>query len=295
MRSPPLAPEELRQAVLRARDAGDLATRTAAFETLVVALQDFVVGCAYATLRDAGLAEDAAQESFVIAWRRLDQLKEIERFPGWLRRIVASRCHRILRKTARELPRAEELATEAGGDVEERMSRDQQGKLVREALAHLPAGERTAVVLFYYAGHGQAAIAAFLGISEAAVAKRLFSARRRLRTALAPLQASIQRSRPSRSRAFAAMVRAGVYADYVGLYRFPERPELTVRVMRVGNRLVSFSAGQRHTIVPGARLSELRAREFDGRARFVRSRSGRVTHFVYYEFGKRMGMARKVE
>jgi hypothetical protein len=80
----------------------------------------------------------------------------------------------------------------------------------------------------------------------------------------------------------------------VGLYRYDRRPELTVKVERIGNRLVSYSAGQKNTIRLGCRLSELRAREFDGRAQFVRDRTGQIVHFIYYEFGRRMGIARKV-
>jgi hypothetical protein len=33
--------------------------------------------------------------------------------------------------------------------------------------------------------------------------------------------------------------------------------------------------------------------EFDGEGRCHRDRSGRVAHFVYYEFGARLGIARK--
>jgi hypothetical protein len=35
--------------------------------------------------------------------------------------------------------------------------------------------------------------------------------------------------------------------------------------------------------------------EFDGEGRFRRDRRGRVSHFVYYEFGRRFGVARKVK
>jgi hypothetical protein len=34
--------------------------------------------------------------------------------------------------------------------------------------------------------------------------------------------------------------------------------------------------------------------EFDGEACFLRDRQGRVTGFVYYEFGRRLGVARRV-
>jgi len=40
--------------------------------------------CAYAVLGDAYLAEDVAQDAFVVAWQKLDQLRE----PGAFSRLV---------------------------------------------------------------------------------------------------------------------------------------------------------------------------------------------------------------
>ncbi len=288
-------PVDLRAMVLRARDKGDLAARNAAFDGLVRMLQDFAVGVAYARLRDLGTAEDVAQESFVVAWRHLEQLKDCDRFLAWFQRILASQCHRVVRKKSNRLSPITDHAVFDPSNLEEAMQKRERRSLLLEALDQLPATERAAIVLFYFAGRSHAAIAGFLGVTPTTVLKRLFSARKRLKSALAPLRAEISRARPSRSREFAMMVRAGIYNDYVGLYRFEGRPELTVRIERVGNRLVSRSAGQKNTAVAGSRLSELRTKEFDGRARFVRSKSGRVTHFLYYESGRRMGVATKID
>lgn len=294
MTKDPLRPVELRPFVLRARDAEDLVTKNAAFERLVIRLQDFAVGSGYVYLRDVGLAEDAAQESFVIAWRHLHKLKDPNLFLAWLKRIIASQCHRVLRKKSTRLSQIAGETAHNAEPLEEMLARKECDKRLQEALEQLPSAERTAIILFYFAGRSHAAIASFLGIPRTTVVKRLFAARRRLKVALAPFCVAIQGFRPSRNQAFAAMVRAGIYKDYVGLYRYDARPELTVKVERVGNRLISVSAGQKNAVILGRRLSELRAREFDGRAQFVRSKSGRVTHFIYFEFGKRMGIARKV-
>src|SRR2546421_3950958 len=53
--------------------------------------------CAYAVLGDFHLAEDAAQEAFISAWQKLDQLRQPEAFPGWFRRIVLTECNRLTR------------------------------------------------------------------------------------------------------------------------------------------------------------------------------------------------------
>lgn len=291
-RSPP--DPDRHDLVRRARDAqADLARDDADFNRLVTAWRDFAVSTAFGHLHDAGLAEDAAQESFVIVWRRLHTLKDLRAFVPWLRRIIASQCHRVLRKKSSRFSQLDDsVASEH--QVEEAVNRRERARFVRDALAHLSPAEREVLLLARLPRYSNPTIGKLLGIPATTVAKRLASAKRRLRAALAPLDCKIPMARASDRGQFAAMVRAGIYRDYVGLYRFDLRPELTVKVERVGNRLVSYSAGQKNTVLLGCRLSELRTREFDGRAQFVRDRSGQITHFVYYEFGRRMGIARKV-
>jgi len=291
----PLDRLDLSSLVTRARDAAqDLASRDTAFNEIVLVLQDLAVGTAYAYVRESSLAEDIAQESFLAAWRQLHKLRDTNLFLPWFKRIIASRCHRVVPSRRRDFVGVTEDVA-ITDDLEDLVTRRERRALVREALDHLPVKERVAIVLFYFSGRSHAAIAAFLGVPRTTVVKRLYSARQHLRAALEPFETIIERSRPSRNRAFAMMVRAGIYDDYVGLYRFVRRPDLTVRVERVGNRLISRSAGQKNSAILGTRLSELRTKEFDGKAHFVRDRSGRVTHFVYYEFGRRMGTALKVE
>lgn len=53
---------------------------------------------AAAILKDRHLAEDAVQAAFVAALGKLGQLHEAEAFPAWLRQIVRTQAHRILRK-----------------------------------------------------------------------------------------------------------------------------------------------------------------------------------------------------
>src|SRR5258708_40357212 len=91
-----------------AEDVGELIARATAaraariekgqaFGEIVRRYQDLAFACAYAVLGDFQLSEDAAQESFIAAWRNLDQLRQPEAFPGWLKRIVFSQCSRLTR------------------------------------------------------------------------------------------------------------------------------------------------------------------------------------------------------
>src|SRR6185295_18802542 len=68
-----------------------------AYEDIVRRFQDMAVGYGYSIIRDFQLAEDAAQEAFLEAYRNLDKLREPAAFPGWFRRIVFKQCDRITR------------------------------------------------------------------------------------------------------------------------------------------------------------------------------------------------------
>lgn len=71
------------------------AERHEAFGELVLRFQDMAFACAYAVLGDSYLAEDVAQEAFVVAWQKLDQLRDPNAFAGWLKRIVLTQCNRL--------------------------------------------------------------------------------------------------------------------------------------------------------------------------------------------------------
>ena len=75
--------EELERLVERAR-GGDLDT----FGEIVGRFQDMAYGCAYALVGDFHLAQDAAQEAFLEAYRSLDHLQQSK---GETRRSVQNR------------------------------------------------------------------------------------------------------------------------------------------------------------------------------------------------------------
>jgi RNA polymerase sigma-70 factor (ECF subfamily) len=275
--------------VQRARDpAASLHEQHAAFTQLVQQSQHVVFGMALAGLVDVDDAKDAAQEAFATAWHRLRQLRDPSAFAPWLKSIVASECSR--RRRRRKL---ESEATTLPGTHEETPSRLDYQCVIASALEQLSEGERQVTVLFYFLGYSQPQIARLLRIKAGTVGKRLHSARARIRRVL-PRSVRGDFVRITPSVAFAERVRHGLLDAYVGKYRFERRSNHVVSIVREGDTLVSESAGQRHVLVAGAEQSLITV-HYDGEGRFRRDRSGRVTHFVYYEFGKRLGVARRVQ
>lgn len=185
--------EELSQLVARSQ-AGDLD----AYGQIVGRFQDMAYGYAYSVLGDFHLAEDAAQEAFVCAYRSLAGLKERAKFPGWFRRIVFTSCQRLTRKA--EVPTVMIDAAAGNASREPDPAALAETKEARDAILaaikSLPEGERTATTLFYINGYSQAEIADFLEVPVTTVNNRLYASRKRLKERMMNMVADEMKSRP---------------------------------------------------------------------------------------------------
>ncbi|HMN27716.1 MAG TPA: sigma-70 family RNA polymerase sigma factor [Caldilineaceae bacterium] len=182
-----------------------------AFAEIVQRFQDLAFGAAYAVLGDFHLAEDAAQESFLTAWRHLDQLRQPAAFPGWFKRIVLTQCNRLTRGKKLELVSLEAIvdvaAPAVGVDPHLAAEASEQRAEVAAAIQTLPEHERMVTALFYISDYSQNEIAAFLEVPVTTIKKRLFSARQRLRERmLTMVRETLHEKRPSRNEQFADTV-----------------------------------------------------------------------------------------
>lgn len=174
---------DLTQLVNQAKSLPTQGAAVEAFGLIVREFQGMACGYAYSILGDFQLAEDAAQEAFVVAFKQLGELRQPEAFAGWFRRIVWSTCRRSTR--------LHQVATTPLDAVVELPSReDQPGEIVQKAETHaavlqainaLPPPEREATTLFYMNEYSQQEIADFLEISVDTVKNRLSASRRRLK------------------------------------------------------------------------------------------------------------------
>jgi len=148
-----------------------------AFGDLVDRYRDMVYGLGYHLTHDFEAARDLAQEAFVQAYLKLGQLRDPERFSGWLRRI-ATNVHR------NQLERREvaTVALEDAGEVPDTRRPSEIEVVVREALAKLREPERLALTLHYVNGYSHADIGGFLGVRPETVKTRLARARQHLKT-----------------------------------------------------------------------------------------------------------------
>ena len=73
-------------------------------ERLMEEYGDRVMRTCLLFLQDRPLAEDASQETFIRAWRALDQLREGATEKAWLMKIAVNVCKSMLRSRSRRIP-----------------------------------------------------------------------------------------------------------------------------------------------------------------------------------------------
>lgn len=158
----------------------------AAFTRLVEAYQTPVYNLAYRMLGNMVEAEDAAQETFIRAYRRLDTYDPSRKFSSWLLAIASHYCVDVLRRRRMnylsfdELPPMVELSMPRTTQPEQVVVSQQQADAVQKLLDTLPASYRTPVILRYWYDMSYREIAETMGVTESTIKTRLHRARAKL-------------------------------------------------------------------------------------------------------------------
>ena len=158
-----------------------------AFGAIVRRYQAIVSGVTFGILGDFHKSEDIAQETFLVAWEKLDELRDIDKLPGWLcgiaRNLAKHHLVRLPKVRTVSVTQTDDIA-EAESDPAELLARQEQNRLIWVALEKIPEQYRVPLVLFYRSGQSVAEIAAALELSENALNVRLTRARKFLRKEL---------------------------------------------------------------------------------------------------------------
>jgi RNA polymerase sigma-70 factor (ECF subfamily) len=137
-------------------------------------------------LRDRGEAEDAAQQTFLSAYRSLLNGHEPREPAPWLATIARNECRaRIRGRMAEPLALVDDSYTSTA-ELESIVGQRAEIAALCKALAELPAPQRDAIVLREFYGLSYEEVSAVVGVSVSAVDALLVRARRRLLAELRP-------------------------------------------------------------------------------------------------------------
>jgi RNA polymerase sigma factor (sigma-70 family) len=158
--------------------------RTRRFDRLFGEHRRAVLGYALRRADDPADAADVLAETFLIAWRRLDDVPFEEGARAWLLGVA----RRVLANQRRGARRHSELAERIGRELATQLAQvpepSETDMLVLGALATLSEDDREVLLLAGWEGLSPSEIAAAMGLRAVTVRSRLHRARRRLRAAL---------------------------------------------------------------------------------------------------------------
>ncbi|MEK9501553.1 RNA polymerase sigma factor [Gaopeijia maritima] len=130
-------------------------------------------------------AEDAVQESFLVALQRLDECRNPERFAGWLLTIVRNRSRNLVRRESLRSADPIPPGTSNRGPGPDRVTEQVElREQLQEALETLPPVQREIVLLHDLEGWKHREIADRLDLPSGTVRSHLHFARKALRSVL---------------------------------------------------------------------------------------------------------------
>lgn len=155
----------------------------AAFMQIVEAYQRPVYNLCYRMLGDMHEAEDAAQETFLRAFTKLDSYQASRKFSSWLLSIASHYCIDRLRQRRHQIVSWDDLPP--GRSVPDMALQPEEAALKTEAtdslhalLETLAPDYRAAIILCYWHELSYEEIAQTLDTSVSAIKSRLFRARK---------------------------------------------------------------------------------------------------------------------
>ena len=154
------------------------------FALLADRYKDFVFTLTLNMLRNREEAEEAAQDTFLKAYRHLSRYRAEAKFSTWLYRIAYNECVSRLRKRntspalVREFDEKRLAGTES--DTPEWHEQEKRFGQLHGAIRELPETDRALVMLFYFEKLSVEEIAGVTRLSVSNVKTRLFRARKKL-------------------------------------------------------------------------------------------------------------------
>lgn len=170
-------------------------TDTQQFETFMRNYQNMVFSTSLRLVASESDAQDIAQEVFLKAYERFDELKDSPTVGGWLKTVATNlSLNHISRYRGRWRFFSEMFNREEGDDftleipaaesTSDHMNEADQRQILEEALRRLPPAQRAPLVLYHYEGKSYEEIALLTNCSLSKVKTDIFRAREALRKRL---------------------------------------------------------------------------------------------------------------
>jgi RNA polymerase sigma-70 factor, ECF subfamily len=155
-----------------------------AFERLYREHVGRVYGLCLRMTRDAAMAEDCTQETFINAWKALPRFEVRSSLATWLHRIAVNVALAKRRKTAAVVESCVEDAEDEVIESDWTLETPLEVNEIEAAIERLPDGARDVLVLHAIYGYSHIEAAQMLGVAEGTCKAQLHRARSLLREKL---------------------------------------------------------------------------------------------------------------
>lgn len=160
---------------------------TNAYSFLVEKYKDMVYSLALKIIKDRTESEEAAQDSFIKAFKSLDRFKGDAKFSTWLYKITYNNCMDRVKKQSkrRHLTEIDEVVENKIGAIEdtlETIEKKERSQILRECINFLPEDEKSILWLFYFEELSLKEIIEVTSLTESNIKVKLYRARKRLLT-----------------------------------------------------------------------------------------------------------------
>ena len=234
------------------------------FEWIVGRYQSLVCGMTFASTGNLGKSEELAQETFILAWKNLRQLRDLTKFKSWLCQIARNVVQNWRRSAQRDViehafPLEHDIAPgPSRTEPVELAIQEEERAVMNQAIDAMPEKYRLALILFYREDKSSREVAQLVDLSENATRQRIARARAMLKDQVAAMvERNLAQSKPGKAftgavvaslagvtmkgAATAVAAGAGVWAVSAGL------SSLTVKITAVAAGLAVL-AGTTYTI-----------------------------------------------
>lgn len=141
------------------------------FESLFKAYHNQAYRLAFLITNDVALANDIVQEAFIIVYKKINMLREKQKFKFWLNKIVINCTNKAIKKNSKYylVENIDSMCDKVPHENEDPLlilEIEERNKLLFSILASLKDVERQVFALRYYEEYSFKEIAETLGINE---------------------------------------------------------------------------------------------------------------------------------
>ena len=141
------------------------------FCKLIKKMEKSLYKIARAKLNNEEDIEDAVQETIVLTYKHIKDLKDINKFKSWLIKILINNCYKVYK--TRKKYSTQEYDESINADTDKKIDQINSGLYFDFLMKQLNEDEKIAITLYYVEGFSNKEISQILKVNEGTIKSRI--------------------------------------------------------------------------------------------------------------------------